>query len=228
MMILGGLQKTSLIDYPGKISAIVFTAGCNFNCHYCYNPEMRKSVSGIEEEDFFLFLEKRKGQLDAVVVTGGEPTVHKDLPEFIAKIKKLGFLVKLDTQGTNPRMVNDLIRSKLIDYVAMDIKGPLSKYEEITNCFVNKPAIKETIKILMSSGLDYEFRTTVVKDQLVVADFKEIGELIKDAKRYYLQAFVPSDNLNDKEFSKRVPPSQQELEEMKKTVTKYVKEVYIR
>jgi len=227
-MMLGGLQKTSLIDYPDKVSAIIFTAGCNFNCHYCYNPELRNYSPKMDEEYFFSFLKKRKNQLDAIVVTGGEPTVHSDLPEFISKIKKLGFLVKLDTQGTNPEMVKKLIDSKLIDYVAMDIKGPLEKYREITNCFVNEKAIKETIKILMTSGIDYEFRTTIVKDQLILKDFEKIGKLIKGAGKYYLQAFVPNENLNDKEFSKRKAPSKKELEAMKNIVSKYVKEVYIR
>jgi pyruvate formate lyase activating enzyme len=227
-MILGGLQKTSLIDYPDKVSAIVFTSGCNFNCHYCYNPELRNYSHGIDEDYFFSFLNKRKNQLDAIVVTGGEPTVHADLPEFIAKIKKLGFLVKLDTQGTNPKMVKELIDFKLIDYVAMDIKGPLNKYREIANCFVNEKAIKETIKILKTSDISYEFRTTIVSGQLVLDDFEKIGKLIKGASKYYLQAFVPKDNLNDKEFSKRKAPSKKELEEMKNIVLKYVKEVFIR
>ncbi len=227
-MILGGLQKTSLIDYPEKISAIVFTAGCNFNCQYCYNPELRNYSPKIDEKEFFDFLAKRKKQLDAVVVTGGEPSVHSDLPEFIGKIKKMGFLVKLDTQGTNPQMVKKLIDEKLIDYVAMDIKAPLKKYREVANCFVNEKAIKETIETLKKSGIDYEFRTTIVSGQLLIADFKDIGKLIKGARRYFLQAFVPRENLNDSEFSKRSAPSAEDLEEMKKIVSKYVDEVHIR
>jgi pyruvate formate lyase activating enzyme len=227
-MILGGLQKTSLIDYPHKVSAIVFTSGCNFDCHYCYNPELRNFSPKMSEEYFFDFLEKRKKQLDAIVVTGGEPTVHADLPEFISRIKQMGFLVKLDTQGTNPEMVKKLIKAKLIDYVAMDIKAPLEKYREVVGVFVNEKAVKETIKILMTSKMDYEFRTTIVSGELVFEDFEKIGKLIKGAKRYFLQAFVPNDNLNDKNYSIRKSPTKADLEKMKSIVSKYIKDVSIR
>lgn len=227
-MIIGGLQKTTLIDYPGKVAAIVFTAGCNFNCQYCYNPELRNFSPKIREDEFFSFLKKRVGQIDAVTVTGGEPTVHADLPAFIEKIKGLGFLVKLDTNGTSPKAVEYLIRARLIDYVAMDIKAPLERYREVANCFVDERALKATIALLMSDSPDYEFRTTVVGGQLGIEDMEKIGSLIQGAKRHYLQRFVPTDNLNDHSFKTRLPPQENELEEMRSIIAKYVGDARIR
>ncbi len=227
-MIIGGLQKTTLIDYPGKIAAIVFTAGCNLNCHYCYNPEMRAYTPQLFEDEFFAFLDKRKGQLDAVTVTGGEPTVQADLFEFIQKIKERGFLVKLDTQGTNPAAVKKLLDAHLIDYLAMDIKAPLERYREVANTFVNEAAIRETIALVMAEAPDYEFRTTIVEGQLGVEDMEKIGVLIHGAKRHYLQKFTPTDNLNDPEFALRVAPSDEEVEAMRTALLAHVGEVHIR
>ncbi|MFA5987962.1 MAG: anaerobic ribonucleoside-triphosphate reductase activating protein [Candidatus Paceibacterota bacterium] len=227
-MMIGGLQKTTLIDYPGKVAAIVFTAGCNFNCHYCYNPELRNFSPKIDESEFFDFLDKRKKHLDAITVTGGEPTVQPDLVEFIEKIKKRGFLVKLDTQGTNPKMVEQLIDAKLIDYIAMDIKAPLERYREVANCFVDESAIKKSIALVMEKAPDYEFRTTVVKDQLKLEDIEKMGDLIKGAKRYYLQCFVSTKNMNDPSFCSRKGPSVDEMESMRVVMSKYVKEAFVR
>ncbi len=162
-MFIGGLQKSSLIDYPEKISAIIFTQGCNFRCPYCHNPELiekncspippptlrwRDGVGGIIE-----FLKSRIGKLDGVVITGGEPTLHKDLPEFISKIKTLGFAVKLDTNGTNPQMLQELIDKKLIDYVAMDIKAPLDKYCDVVCANVDTNKVQQSIDILKNSNV---------------------------------------------------------------------------
>ena len=227
-MIIGGLQKTTLIDYPGKIACIVFTAGCNMNCHYCYNPELRDFSPKIDEEDFFNFLDSRVGQLDAVTVTGGEPTVQRDLFEFIQKIKSKGFLVKLDTQGTNPDMVKKLIEAKLVDYIAMDIKAPLERYREVANCFVDEMAIKKTIALIMSRALDYEFRTTIVRGQLGIEDMKKIGELIKGAKRHYSQKFMTTDNLNDKSYADLIGPYEMEMNEIQTMMLSYVNQAFIR
>jgi len=227
-MIIGGLQKVTLIDYPGKIAAIVFTSGCNFNCHYCHNPELRIISPRLTEDNFFVFLDKRKGKLDAVTVTGGEPTVQSDLFEFINKIKKRGFLVKLDTQGTNPLAVRRLIKAHLVDYVAMDIKAPLDRYCEVANCFVKEAAIRESIALIMGQAPDYEFRTTVVHGQLNIDDIEKIGKLLRGAKRHYLQEFVPAENLNDPAFCFRQGPSAAEMGEMQSIMSKYVKEVLIR
>lgn len=227
-MIIGGLQKTTLIDYPGKIACIVFTAGCNMNCHYCYNPELRDFSPKLDEEEFFAFLDSRVDQLDAVTVTGGEPTVQRDLFEFIQKIKDRGFLVKLDTQGTNPLIVERLIDAKLVDYIAMDIKAPLERYREVANCFVDEAAIKKSISILMTSAPDYEFRTTIVRQQLDINDMQKIGELIKGAKRHYSQKFMPTENLNDISFAGCVGPSDFEIEDIRTMMSRYVNKAFIR
>lgn len=227
-MIIGGLQKTTLIDYPGKIASIVFTAGCNFNCQYCYNPELRHFSPKLSEEEFFSFLDKRIGQIDAVTVTGGEPTVQPDLFEFIQKIKQRGFLVKLDTNGTNPSVVETLLHAKLIDYVAMDIKAPLERYREVANCFVNERAIRTTIALIISASPDYEFRTTVVSGQLDLDDMEKIGVLIRGAKRHYLQRFVPTDNLNDPSFASLQAPSDGDMAAMRSVIAAYVTDAYTR
>ena len=222
-MLIGGLQKTSLLDFPGKISAIVFTAGCNFRCGYCHNPELIHPVTTVK--DIFEFLNTRRGKLDGVVITGGEPCLQKDLPEFIKKIKSLGFAVKLDTNGSFPEMLEKVLPD--VDYVAMDIKAPLNKYSKIVNINVNIDNIKKSINLLKNSGIDYEFRTTVIKSQLSYKDFEEIGRLIQNAPRYFLQKFVSSKILytslqNEKTYS------DSEFEEIKKILTPYISEIYIR
>ncbi len=192
---IGGVQKFSLLDYPDKISAIIFTSGCNFRCGYCHNPELFSSNSEWNEEKVLEFLRTRQGKLDGVVITGGEPTIHKGLPEFIKKIKALDFLVKLDTNGTNPQMLKNLVQSNLIDYVAMDIKAPLSKYKMITG--VEPIGVDESIKFLLKGKIPYEFRTTALSSQLLIKDFEEIGKLISGADKYFIQKFVPSKILDD-------------------------------
>ncbi len=192
---IGGVQKFSLLDYPDKISAIIFTSGCNFRCGYCHNPELFSSNSEWDEEKVLQFLNTRQGKLDGVVITGGEPTIHKGLPEFIKKIKSLNFSVKLDTNGTNPHMLKDLIQSNLIDYVAMDIKAPLSKYKMITG--IEPIGVDESIEFLLKEKIPYEFRTTALSSQLLIKDFEEIGKLISGADKYFIQKFVPSKILDN-------------------------------
>lgn len=236
------------------ISAIIFTQGCNFKCPYCHNPELllprplretkrtaetleacepvgagtseRVGVRGVLD-----FLKTRIGKLDGVVITGGEPTLHKDLPEFINKIKDLGFAVKLDTNGTNPQMLDKLIQEKLIDYVAMDIKAPIGqysdKYSEVTCSKVNPDDILKSIEILKNSDIDFEFRTTVVKSQLTQEDFESIGELIKGAKKYYLQKFVPSKTLN-KTFMNQTTYTDEEFIPIIKALKKNIANVELR
>lgn len=227
-MLLGGLQKFSLIDYPGKMCAIVFTAGCNFRCGYCHNPELVKNPRGlIEEKEFFDFLKKRQGQLEAVTITGGEPTLHFDLVEFIEKTKKLGFLVKLDSNGTNPNVLKKIIEKKVVDYLAMDIKGPLNKYQEITNSTIDTDKIQQSIKLIRESGIDYEFRTTVVESQLSREDILTIGKLIKGAKRYYLQKFIPTKTVNP-EFMKAKTYSEKEFARMQGELKEWVEKCEVR
>lgn len=222
-MLIGGLQKTSLLDFPDKISAIVFTAGCNFRCGYCHNPELINQVTTVK--DIFEFLNSRKGKLDGVVITGGEPCLQKDLPEFIKKIKSLGFAVKLDTNGSFPEMLEKVLPD--VDYVAMDIKAPLSKYSSIVNTEIDTNKILKSINILKNSHLDYEFRTTVIKSQLSYKDFEEIGRLIQNAQRYFLQKFVSSKIL-DTSLQNEKTYSDSEFEEIKKILTPYISEIYIR
>jgi len=209
---IGGLKKSSLLDYPGKISAIVFTHGCNFRCGYCHNPGLI-SLSEVScppaytPNAFFDFLKRRTGKLDGVVITGGEPCLQPDLESFIKEIRKLGFLVKLDTNGYMPNVLSGLLDNNLLDYAAMDIKGPLEKYEEIVGVSVNISNIQKSISLLLDCNIEYEFRTTVLKSQLNIEDFKVISELIKGAKRYYLQKFEPNDIFNpalnaEKNYSK--------------------------
>lgn len=196
---LAGLQKTTFIDYPEKIACIVFTQGCNFRCGYCHNPELFENKEPVlSVPAFFEFLNKRKGKLDGVVITGGEPTLHgKDLIEFIKEVKSLGFLVKLDTNGTHPDVLQELLNENLLDYIAMDIKAPLTKYKTITQTDIDTKIIKKSIDMIMKSGVDYEFRTTIVKSQLSVEDLRQIGELIQGAKRYYMQKFLATKILDE-------------------------------
>ncbi len=227
-MRLGGLQKTTLIDYPGKVGAIIFTIGCNFRCPYCHNPELvDETATQIPEEEIFAFLAKRKGLLDAVTITGGEPTLHDDLVPFIRKIKEMGFLVKLDTNGTNPHVVKQLIDENLVDYIAMDIKSPIEKYSGTVARPVDVERIRESIALLIQGKIGYEFRTTIVKSLLTFDDIRGIGEDIKGAKRYYLQKFVPTKTLNPA-FIRKTTYSDAEFEEMRTIMSEYVEECAIR
>ena len=226
-MNIGGIQKTSLLDYPEKISAIVFTKGCNFRCGYCHNPELF-DIQGNQElkaSDFLEFLKTRKGKLDAVVITGGEPCLQKDLKEFIIAIKKLGFLVKLDTNGSFPEIIEKLLPH--IDYIAMDIKGPLEKYQKISSSQIDTEKILKSIKLIKNSGIDYEFRTTVVKSQLKIEDFENIAQMLKGAKKYYLQKFVPAKTLNP-DFTKENTYSENEFAVIIKTIKNDFKELKLR
>ncbi len=219
---IAGLQKTTFIDFPEKIACIVFTQGCNFRCGYCHNPELfENNEPALKVPAFFEFLNKRKGKLDGVVITGGEPTLQHDLKEFIKQIKDLGFLVKLDTNGTNPSILSELLEENLIDYVAMDIKAPLEKYKSIVNVDFDTKKIQKSIDLIMNSGIYYEFRTTVIKSQLSIEDFEKICQTIKGAKKYYLQEFIPSKIL-DKNLMTEKSYSHDEFKEICESLKKYV------
>lgn len=265
-ILIGGFQKSSLIDYPEKISAVIFTHGCNFKCPYCHNPELVNGKWEMEngkchDKAVVEFLKKRVGKLDGVVITGGEPTLHQDLPDFAKQIKEMGFCVKLDTNGTNPQMLQDLIENKLIDYVAMDIKAPIeiqncgsvsnqnslfgvglenptyfedscqdlkqSRYEQVVCAKVDTDNILKSIEILKTSGINYEFRTTIVKSQLSLSDFEKISKMIKGAKKYYLQRFLPTKVLQ-KSYLNEKTYSDDEFEVIIRTMKKYVSKVVLR
>lgn len=229
-MKIGHIQKTSLIEYPGKISAIIFTLGCNFACPYCHNPELvdpKRFIQPFDEDEVIAFLKKRAGQLDAVVITGGEPMIHADLNEFMQKIKEMGYLIKLDTNGTSPDMLHRAIEEGLVDYIAMDIKAPLERYEMITRTPVNTEAIKSSIDLIMNAGLPYEFRTTLARSLLNPEDILTIGRMIKGAGTYILQHFVPSKHL-DKDFIHESSFTQEEVADMKRQLDTLVKTCIIR
>ena len=269
-MTLGGFQKTTLIDFPGKIAATVFTSGCSFRCPWCYSPELVlpseiKKHPKLPEKEFFKFLKERRKLLDGLVLCGGEPTINKDLPAFIKKIKKLGFLVKLDTNGSNPEMLKKLINEKLNDYVAMDLKAPLglksqfpmreessafffrlvspsrnsasnfqtnsksqtSKYEKATGIKVDLNKIKKSIEIIKNSGIDYEFRSTIVPTVHTKEDVIEMAKWIKGAKRYYLQNFRPEKTIDPK-FEKIKPYPKEFLIEIQKIISPFFEICQIR
>ena len=208
-MLLGGLQKLTLIDYPDHLAATVFTVGCNFCCPFCHNPELVdpqkiKKQPKFLEKDFFDFLAARQGMLEGVCVTGGEPTLQADLPEFIGKIKKLGYLVKLDTNGSNPGMLEQLLSDGLVNYVAMDIKAPLEKYKKVVGQAISLENIQRSVE-LTRGALDYEFRTTVLPSLHSKKDLLSIGRWLQGAKKFYLQQFRPTKTLkaeyqNEKSF----------------------------
>ena len=227
---IGGLQKSSLIDYPEKISAVIFTQGCNFRCPYCHNPELvngKRGTGNGKPKHILEFLKRRAGKLDGVVITGGEPTLHADLPEFIKQIKDLGFAVKLDTNGTNPDMLARLISGKLVDYIAMDIKASIDKYSEVVCAKVDTDKILKSIDVLKNVNIECEFRTTIVKSQLTRDDFEKIGALIQDAPIYYLQRFLPTKTL-DESFIGQTTYCDEEFVPIIETLKKYVKKVELR
>jgi len=190
LMKIGALDKFSLIDYSGNTTAIIFTQGCNFRCPFCHNPELvlpEQFEEPIPFEDILAFLKKRKGLLDAVEFTGGEPTLQPDLIEKMQIIKGLGYKIKLDTNGTNPEVVRSAIAKNLVDYIAMDVKSSLEKYDEIAGVPVNKEKIKESLDLIKSSAPDYEFRTTLIRGFHDKTEMEKIGEIIRGAKRYYIQ-----------------------------------------
>lgn len=233
-MEIGGLQKTTLIDYPGKIAATVFLIGCNFRCPFCYSPELVlpekiKQQPRIKEEDFFNFLKEKKGYLDGVVICGGEPTIQPDLEQFLKKVKKMNFLIKIDTNGSQPEVLKKIIDKKLIDYIAMDIKAPLREknYNLAVGCKVNLEAIRESINLIKESGIDYEFRTTVVPAIHTFDDIIEIAKNIAPAKRYYLQNFKAEKTINPRMLQIR-GFSEEELKNLIEKIKKFFEECKLR
>ncbi len=225
-MDIGGLQKCSLIDYPGEVSAIIFTRGCNFRCPYCYNSELvlpEKYSPLIPAEEIFSFLEKRRGKLDAVAITGGEPCIQPDLPGFIRKLKKMGYKVKIDTNGSCPGVLEKVL--PLVDYIAMDVKAPPEKYSCIAGADVNIDDIKKSIRLIINSGKEHEFRTTVFRGGPTEEDFRKIGKMVEGAKKHYIQNFLPSGKVLSEGLESC---SDGELEGYKKTLEGFVGERGVR
>ena len=231
-MQIGGLQKITLIDYPGRIAATVFLIGCDFKCPWCYSselvlPEKIKKQPRISQKEFFKFLKERKELLEGATICGGEPSINKDLPQFCKKIKKAGYLVKLDTNGSNPKMLKKMIDEKLIDYVAMDIKLPREKYQKILGRKIKIEDIEKSVKILKEGKVDYEFRTTVVPTILTKEDILKIAKWISGAKRYYLQNFRPEKTIDPK-FEKIKPYPQEYLLEIQKAISPFFEVCQVR
>ena len=218
-MLIGGFQKLTLLDYPGKVACIVFTHGCNFRCPFCHNaPLVTHAYDGFEDSEIFSYLEKRKGVLDGVVVSGGEPLLQKDIFAFLGKLKALGYAVKLDTNGSFPQKLREAIDRGLVDYVAMDIKNAAEKYADTAICTQNEIGlVEESIDILLEGRVEYEFRTTVVRELHTRADIERIAERISGARRFYLQSFIDSGNLISDGYSAYSPDEMRVLLETART-----------
>ncbi len=227
-MLIKGLHKTSLLDYPDKVATTVFTGGCNFRCPYCHNADLVLNVNKIKsysEKEVLEHLEKRKHVLDGICITGGEPTLQDDLIDFIKKVQEIGLAIKLDTNGYNPKVLKELIDKGLIHYVAMDIKNSKEKYVMTTGIDIDVKKITESINILICSNIEYEFRTTVTQELHTANDFEGIGKWLNGAKKYYLQQFVYSNKQIEQGFS---PYSPQKLTEFQNIMEKHVEKVIIR
>lgn len=186
-----GLYKLTLLDYPGLMACSVFTGGCNFKCGYCYNDTLVfKGENRLSETEILSFLKKRKGVLDGVCISGGEPTLQEDLPEFVSQIKDMGFKVKLDTNGTSPEMLIELYKNGLLDYVAMDVKTALARYKDVVNADVDIEKIRFSIETIIKSGIPYEFRTTLVEEYHDESIIREIASELAGAKQMFLQKFL--------------------------------------
>ena len=228
-MVFCGIQKLTLLDYPGKTACTLFSGGCDFRCPFCHNFEL--VTGGVEPamdtEELVSFLEKRRSLLDGVVFSGGEPCLHADLPDCMRRVKDMGFLVKLDTNGHHPDMLRRVSEQGLVDYIAMDIKNSPEKYAQtagIPGDRLDMSRIRESISLIMEAP-DYEFRTTVVGGLHEEADFHGIGELIRGAKRYFLQPFTDRDTVPDRSLA---APTAEELAVYRDIMREYVEEVSIR
>jgi pyruvate formate lyase activating enzyme len=224
-MIIGGVRKLSTLDYPTKLCVTVFVKGCNFRCPFCHNSSL-VLVQGddVSKAEIFSFLEKRKGLIDAVCLTGGEPLLY-DVGDFLEKVKNEGYLVKLDTNGSFPEKLSALVKSGLVDYVAMDIKNSLPMYSKTAGVDVDVENIKKSVSFLMDGNVDFEFRTTVVKELHSIESIEDIGKWIKGNEKYYLQGFVPSENTIKQGFS---PWSKDEMEALRNAVLPYVPNTFLR
>ena len=244
-MNIAGIQKMTLVDFPGHVAATVFTRGCSFRCGFCHNPELvvpDQFIELLDNQQLFDFLKKRYGKLSGLCITGGEPCMQPDIAEFISHMKALGFDVKLDTNGSFPDRLEKIIKDGDVDYIAMDVKTALDKYPDVvfgqgsgvrgqenklqTPNSKLQTDIMRSIKLIMDSGIDYEFRTTVCHPLHDLADFEQIGEMIKGAKKYYLQNFVHTKQINDQDIYTSF--TDEELEAAQKIMKKYVDESKIR
>lgn len=223
-MKISGFDKLTLLNYPDKVACTIFTSGCNLRCPFCHNSGLvTNNYNEISFDSIYEYLKKRMGILDGVCITGGEPLIHADIKDYIKKIKDLGYLVKIDTNGCNPKLLKELIDLKLVDYIAMDIKNIYSKYDITSGVKVNIDNIKKSISIIENSGIDYEFRTTIVKEFHSTQDIKEILSYISSNSNYYIQNFKNSNDVFNRNLSSF---SENELVEMKNEINN--KNIYFR
>ena len=232
-MIFGGLQKNSLIDYPGKISCVLFTCGCNFSCPYCHNPELARGCKGhlnvFDEKAAYEFLEVRKGFLDGVVISGGEPTLQEDLPEVCEKIQEMDYPIKLDTNGSRPKVLKYLLDRGLVDYIAMDIKTDPDRYTPLIRDRFDAEPLKESIRLVKAASIEYEFRTTCLKPLVDARVIENISRLIHGASLYALQQFQPTQVLCPEFFQQNdCRFSDQELMDLKAIAQPWVGECLVR
>jgi len=228
-MKIGGFQKTSLLDYPEMISAIIWTVGCNFRCPFCYNKDLVTGNAGnIPEKEILEYLEKRKNMLEGLVISGGEPLMQKDITVFCEKIKKLGYLIKIDTNGTFPEKLQELVDKKLVDYIDMDVKAPKNKYDELAGKKVDIKKIQKSIDIIQKSGVDYEFKTTFVPGLLKQEDIIEIGKWLEGSKKFYLQQFKNDVPLISSKLDSVVPYSKKELTDVLEEIKPYFENCDVR
>lgn len=223
-----GLQKLTLLDFPGHTACTVFTGGCNFRCPFCHNAGLVTDInpaSVLEEDVFFDFLEKRQGILDGVCITGGEPLLQPDIESFMHRCKAMGFLVKLDTNGSFPDRLENLLRKGCVDYVAMDVKNCLEKYSLTAGTEVDTASIEKSIDLLLRGDVDYEFRTTVVRELHEEEDIEKLAGRIRGAERFFLQNFVNSENLIGKGLSAHTPEN---MEKMRLCAARHVPETALR
>lgn len=227
-MQIHGFNKTTLLDFPGHLASTVFTGGCNMRCPYCQNADLvlnPMSQPLISEEVVFDHIKKRKGIIEGVCITGGEPTLQADLEDFIKRLKELGVMVKLDSNGYRPKVLKRLMENGLLDYVAMDIKSSLDDYHTVAGVKLDTSLIKESIDLLKNGPIDYEFRTTVVKELHSKETFEKIGELLSGAKQYFLQGYIDSERVIERRFSSY---TKEELETFVAILKKTIKNVSIR
>jgi pyruvate formate lyase activating enzyme len=232
-MFFGGFQKQSFIDYPGKLSCVLFASGCNFDCPYCHNPDLVKNGMScpqpIDEETIWTYLGKRKGFLDGVVISGGEPTLQRDLVSVCEKIQEMGYPIKLDTNGSRPQVIQDLIEKGLVDYIAMDLKTDPCQYFPMIRHIEDPQSIHASIQVVMASDLPYEFRTTCVRPLVGEETVKNIAKAIKGARLYALQRFLNNGVLHPEFFMETGSGcDEDELMQLKEIAAPWVQECIVR
>ena len=225
-MKISGIQKLTLLDFPGKVACTIFTPGCNLRCPFCHNASLVFSCADeIGEESVLSFLKKRVGVLDGICVTGGEPLLQKDIAVFLRKVKALGYLVKLDTNGTFPDRLQPLLEEKLVDYVAMDIKASPNNYDNATGVVTDLEKVCRSVALLKESGVAHEFRTTTVKGIHTSADFEAIAQWLKGEERFFIQQYKVADDMSGDPFESF---TKEELDTFAAIVAKTVSQVAVR